>query len=1379
MAITFVASGTVGTSSSGSTVGPTYPTGLASGDIIVLTIRLANAGGPGSWTLPSGFTHAAGSPLGGPNLFDVFAWKLSNGTESGTATCTWSAGSIGGCIAQMVAFRGCNQTSPIGAYSGYSTTAVVGAASSFGPAPPVNLRSGQVALVIGYAGMSWASTSFSGGELTWASAGSGGTVAGQGGLVWVYAISAADTDFTTAKNFLITTSVAGVGVSTAIMVALSPDSVKDVFLTTGTGSDTPPANTTAVRMETVGGGGGTFSGTAAAAGGQGAQWARTNSIACTSSDTIFWSVGTGGAGNNASQSNGTTSWARKNTNSAPVSTTDGCLADLGNGASARATASTKTQSGVGDVTNNGGAGANGQAGGGARAGSSGGSAGSSNTTGTAGNAGASTTPGAATTTTAGPTQGGIGGVGNAAAVNAANGAWYGGGGGGGGSSSGVGSAGAAGYVRLLYTIVPPTPMGFNLYDWPDPRGGVFPSDNRTWAFSFPLELIGKDSMTVSRGITLDQPNPRVSPPTNVNRGYEKPFPLMLRGKDAMTVAFGMEADQPNPIPPRTWVNRGFELPMPFELRGADAMATVLGMTADQPNPLTPRTWINRDYKASFPLMLRGQDAMTTVLGQTADQPNPQATRSYLNRDFTLRPALSLGGQDATAAANGMQDDQPNPLTPRTWINRDYGKSFPLMLIGQDATAAAQGMTDDQPNPLTPKTYINRDFEKSFPLMLIGQDAMATVLGQTDDQPNPQLPRSYLNRDFTLRPPLSLGGQDAMTAQQGMTDDQPNPRGPQARNLEPGPSPFLTLQVVIAPFTQFDWPNPRGPAQRPDFTLRPPLSLGGQDATAAAQGMTDDQPNPQATRTWILRDFSAAFPLMLISQDAMTAGRGATPDQPNPQAPRSYLNRSFERSFFLGLIGQDAMTTSRGQTPDQPNPAATRSYLWRDFSASFPLELIGQDQLAFRQSDWPLPRVSARLAADAGQPSFTATSFIVAPFGLSDWPNPRGYVRLIEAPIPRSPLINGADVIAFRQSDWPNPSVARRPIFDAGAPINFTQPPFALLDWPNPRAAAFPVEDRTFTGHYLLELIGQDALPFRQSDWVDPPGRKDRIDSLTWVSSFPLMLIGQDALPFRQSDWPVTRGAVRLNPEVGFFPSISFVVKPFGQSDWPNPRAAALPIDIRTWLDRTKIQLIGKDAVTTGTFRDQPNPRVSPPTFINRDFTLAMPFALRGRDAMIASRPRDWPNPQRPPLPQQHVGTAALTIYSVIRPFSQYDWPTPSIYTRPPLRADFPPIISPALVPTRHDINVSTGTITITGYAPFANYRVNIVQPFNKELAWSNMIYGKTVNFVAYDPNTLTLEVVYTNGGVVFLTHVPQTIRSAMFFADDMESYILSLVAVST
>lgn len=456
-AITFVGAGAgQATQTSVSSLALAYPAGIQAGDLLLALVE-SNSSGTWNDNSGSGWFSAALTNIS-TILKHILLYKIADGSESGTFSFGISAaGSMAG---QMCAFRGVNQSKPMGASTDSAQTNF-NFTTTFGPIHAWDLLAGQALLNVAWTQDGWTSISTTSGftqiGAPQANNGSFGI-----GCFWQYLISTSDvaqSDITLTVNGQVGGSV-GVGLS----VVINPDVLEEYWgNSTGTGSVTSPASSTNVRLATVGGGGGTFSGTGAGASGEGGGYAKVDlTISSPGTDIVYRSTGGGGLGNNGSQSNGGDSWLRLNTNSAPSSSTDGCLAKGGVGASARGTAGTaRTTSGqVGTTVFAGGAGTNAQGGGGSRGGSGGGSAGSISAAGTAGAAGSGSTAGAGGTNK-GSSEGGDGGAGgsNAPTVNTTAGAWQGGGGGGGGSSSGTGSKGADGVYRIIFTISSGTNVG--------------------------------------------------------------------------------------------------------------------------------------------------------------------------------------------------------------------------------------------------------------------------------------------------------------------------------------------------------------------------------------------------------------------------------------------------------------------------------------------------------------------------------------------------------------------------------------------------------------------------------------------------------------------------------------------------------------------------------------------------------------------------------------------------------------------------------------------------------------------------------------------------------------------------------------------------------
>jgi len=213
--------------------------------------------------------------------------------------------------------------------------------------------------------------------------------------------------------------------------------------TTGAGSWTVPAGVTTILKMQCWGAGAAADGSASSAGssGGGGAYAETDAIAVTPGQTIYYGVGTGGAGSTSVGAAGNPSWINKSANSQPAnssSSTIGCAAGGGSAPTTSTYGAGGSPLAYNGANYSGGFGANGSgtgAGGGGGAGSAGaGSAGAANGSGGAG----------------GSPDGGAGGTGhNGSGVNGSAGSQPGGSGGGCWTSC-TGGSGAAGQIKIVW-----------------------------------------------------------------------------------------------------------------------------------------------------------------------------------------------------------------------------------------------------------------------------------------------------------------------------------------------------------------------------------------------------------------------------------------------------------------------------------------------------------------------------------------------------------------------------------------------------------------------------------------------------------------------------------------------------------------------------------------------------------------------------------------------------------------------------------------------------------------------------------------------------------------------------------------------------------------
>lgn len=114
VAVTQVGSGTTGADPSNGSVTVNKPTGVASGDVLLVF----GASNEGAWdTLPSGFTQIdLSTDANTPNNFRCYAWyKVCGGSEPASYTfgSTTAAGSGAPMVVNMTAWRGVSNSSPI------------------------------------------------------------------------------------------------------------------------------------------------------------------------------------------------------------------------------------------------------------------------------------------------------------------------------------------------------------------------------------------------------------------------------------------------------------------------------------------------------------------------------------------------------------------------------------------------------------------------------------------------------------------------------------------------------------------------------------------------------------------------------------------------------------------------------------------------------------------------------------------------------------------------------------------------------------------------------------------------------------------------------------------------------------------------------------------------------------------------------------------------------------------------------------------------------------------------------------------------------------------------------------------------------------------
>lgn len=373
-----------------------------------------------------------------------------------------------------------------------------------------------------------------------------------------------------------------------------------------------------------------------------------------------------------------------------------------------------------------------------------------------------------------------------------------------------------------------------------------------------------------------------------------------------------------------------------------------------------------------------------------------------------------------------------------------------------------------------------------------------------------------------------------------------------------------------------------------------------------------------------------------------------------------------------LKGLDTFFGPPGYGPDYdfPNPRG-RSYhasLQRWEQANLLMTTLQPALPApFHQNEWPVPRgyvpaIELRTFVDASEVWLFGTDKFFGLPGMGpdyDFPNPRG--RTHHASLQRwevgNQLLTTLSQLAtlpFRQLDWPVPKAQ--------------QPAISLRTWLDPVRQHLIGQDEFYGGPggggpgYEFDMpvrgrqIQQPAQalnrlplllsvrPFNQSEWPVPRGAVPSIELRTFINPMEMQLIGQDTFYGPPGyapdfDWPNPRGrgmptsVQRMELSNLLLSTLApLPPPPFYQSDWPVPPGPRASIQLRTWTDTLRQQLIGKDV-----FFGAPG---QPPANL------------------------DWPVPKGRPHPisllqwqQQHLLSGVLNPVGPA-PFFQSDWPVP-------------------------------------------------------------------------------------------------------------------------
>lgn len=475
--------------------------------------------------------------------------------------------------------------------------------------------------------------------------------------------------------------------------------------------------------------------------------------------------------------------------------------------------------------------------------------------------------------------------------------------------------------------------------------------------------------------------------------------------------------------------------------------------------------------------------------------------------------------------------------------------------------------------------------------------------------------------------------------------------------------------------EYDWPVPKG--RTPATSLKTwaesfkLLLLSGKDTFFASAGIGPDYdwPNPQAKRprstsllsiTGIGLALASAVPSPVLNVQ-----------WPVPQAPRASIDlRTHLDPLKLNLAGKDSFFSGAGIGPDYdyPNPRAPQR--------AAGLGSIQQSgSLGLTAIIVPVPVVNPHAANPSRRPGAAPGLLTLASAGLQtaavatppppaalvvDWPTPKGARQPVELKTSISYIIDGWDSFQPQLNfDWPNPQAPRRAsdlrsLVSSGLALTVIPPPRppACYDWPVPRGRIGAISLRTFSSAGLQSaVVAPIVMPAGAlTDWPNPRGAVPAIATRTSIS---YITSGWDSLQSQLNyDWPNPPKAAPRSVDLLTAINSGLTVPPAPNVNlqWPVPPGARPSISLRTWIEPTKLLLIGKDAFYVGPGNapdfDWPNPKGPRASISLLTWSDPLKQHLASKDAFPLGIGRgpvfDYPNPQ-PPRPQQWRYSAAKLI----------------------------------------------------------------------------------------------------------------------------------------
>lgn len=516
----------------------------------------------------------------------------------------------------------------------------------------------------------------------------------------------------------------------------------------------------------------------------------------------------------------------------------------------------------------------------------------------------------------------------------------------------------------------------------------------------------------------DWPVPKVAQPVISLKTHIDPLKLSLRSQDVFfgSAGYGPDYDWPNPRGPQGLKadQLGFLDPTEIWLAGKDTFFGPPGMGPDYdyPNPRGPKGLL-------FDQASRNSSLFTITFAPfyLTDWQNPRGARGLA--------ADQLGIVDASEF--WMLNSQ-FPFSLSDWANparpRSVGFEPPLYNVNVLSFTFAPFGQGDWPNPRSAKGLV------------------ADQLGYLDPTEFWMLNSIY---------PFGL-------------EDWSNPPRIRSINFDQVSYNVNLLSVIFAPFSQDDWPNPRG-------------------------------------RTSSVSDYFSSSKNWLVGQDQFFGppGLGPTYDWSNPQRPRIRNEYGSVDNYKVLLF---AAPPSPFYLLDWQNPRGARGLVADQLGFVDPTEYWMLNSIyPFIQNDWSNPLRSRLVYFDQLLYNVNLLSITFAPFVQSDWPNPQR-LRFIADTVPSYNINQFIIFSPFAQLDWPVPKVTQPSIslksFSTFSYTTIGQDQFfgsvglgPVYDWSNPQRPRV----RNEFGYLSPLNISINAtffasqIPFYQIDWPNPRGAK--------------------------------------------------------------------------------------------------------------------------------------------------------------------------------------------------------------------------------------------------------------------------------------------------